>query len=817
MKAVILAGGKGSRLRPLTCNKPKPMVPLLGQPCMGYAIDLLRSAGVEEIAVTLQYLPDVIRDYFGDGAEHGVSMCYYEESTPLGTAGSVKHAQEFLDETFLVMSGDALTDFDLLQALQDHKEKGAAATILLTRVDSPLEFGVVITETDGRIVRFLEKPSWGEVFSDMVNTGIYILERDVLELIPAGREFDFSKDLFPILMQRGYHLNGYVAAGYWSDIGNLAQYRQTQFDMLDGKANCQIRGFRISPQVWLSPDVQIAEGVQLEGPCYIGRESVIEAGAQIGPYSVIGECNVIKAGASIRRSVLWNRNYLGAGVELRGASLCSHVSLESHSSCFEGAVIGDRCSLGAKAVVKQQVKLWPGKRVQEGTTVHTSLVWGEKLERTLFGLSGVQGIGNVEITPDFAGRLAAAYGATLPFGAKIALASDSDPFAALIKSALATGLRAAGVHTVDCQLATTPMMRYAVRAARADGGIYVRRKGASAEGRILIQFVDQSGINIDKGWERKIESAYWQEDFRRANLTQIGTGNRFSQLQAAYVADMIREVDPEQIKRGQFHLALQYRPDLYGSFVLDLLERLGCAVSVIDSREAAQGELQHLVFTGAFDLGVCLDDDGEGIVLVSDRSEVIEKDRLLTLQTLIYLVAGGERVAVPVTAPSIIETMAAKFGAVTVRTKANPRALMEAQQDVPFSLMFDALYTLLKLIDTLASGRKKLSELVESIPNYFLLRRDVPCPREEKGRVMRRLLEESKGDSLEMVDGIKVFQADGWALILPDSEEPLFQVFAQGVTERRAEEMADRYVEKILSYQNESIRGRDRAALTGDR
>ncbi|ASS74544.1 hypothetical protein CIG75_05720 [Tumebacillus algifaecis] len=809
MKAVILAGGKGSRLRPLTCNKPKPMVPLLGLPCMAYTIDLLRRSGVAEIAVTLQYMPDQIRDYFGDGSEHGVRMVYFEETSPLGTAGSVKNAQEFLDETFLVISGDALTDFHLLDALRVHREKEALATIILTRVESPLEFGVAITAEDGRIVRFLEKPSWGEVFSDTVNTGIYLFEKEVLDMIPEGQEFDFSKDLFHKLLQEGHDLYGYVADGYWSDIGNLAQYRQTQFDMLDGKVNCTIPGAQVAPQVWVGQDAQLAEGVTLEGPCYIGDDTTIESGAHIGPYTVLGVGNVVKTGASLKRSVLWDRDYIGEGVELRGATLCSRAKLQSHVACFEGSVIGDACSLGAKSVVKPQVKLWPGKSVQEGTTAHTSLIWGEKLEKSLFGLHGVQGIGNVEMTPDFAGRLAAALGATLPFGALIAISCDHDPFSSLIKGALTAGLHSAGVNTVGCGMATTPMMRYAVRSLKAHGGIHVRRYGPSTDDRVLIEMFDQNGLNIDKGLERKIENAYWQEDFRRANLTQIGRGEMWAGLQDAYLAELIKQVDADRIGRERFRVAIQADLHPWAKLVPALLERLSCQVEWIDTFEASQGELQNVVSTGGFHLGVRLDDNGEAIALITDRIQVIEADRLLALQTLLQLIAGSKKVAVPITAPTIVETLAAKFGAQAVRTKANRRALLEPQQDQPFPLQFDALYTLLKVLETLALSKLTLSELVASIPHFHMLRRDVPCPWEDKGRVMRLLIEEMKAETVELVDGIKVYKEGGWTLILPDSDEPLFRVFAQGVTEQRAEELAFFYAKKIHDFQKVSVRGRE--------
>jgi len=234
MKAVILAGGKGTRLRPLTHHLPKPMVPLLDRPCMAYIIELLKRHGITEIAVTMQYLPEVIRAHFGDGSDYGVSLHYFEEREPLGTAGSVKQAQSLLDETFLVISGDALTDVDLCAAVDAHQANEALATMVMTQVESPLEYGVVETDEAGRVVRFLEKPSGADVFSQTVNTGIYVLEPAVLDLVAAETFCDFARDLFPLMLAQGLALYGHAATGYWTDIGTPAQYQQAQLDLQEG-------------------------------------------------------------------------------------------------------------------------------------------------------------------------------------------------------------------------------------------------------------------------------------------------------------------------------------------------------------------------------------------------------------------------------------------------------------------------------------------------------------------------------------------------------------------------------------------------------
>src|SRR5438552_11104743 len=286
MKAVVMAGGEGTRLRPRTSNQPKPMVPIVGKPCMEHILELLKQHGLSEVIVTVAFLPQAIRGYFGDGESLGMKVGYSVEESPLGTAGSVRLAADQLDETFLVISGDALCDIDLTALIDFHKEKGAAVTIGLKSVDNPLEFGIVVTDEDGRIERFLEKPSWGQVFSDTINTGIYVMEPEALSHVPADGPYDFSTQLFPLLLEMGRPLYGHVCGGYWQDIGNLDQYRQANFDALDEKVRLNIPGIRLRGNIWIGEGVEIDDLEGVEGPAFIGNYCRISPAASIGPYSV---------------------------------------------------------------------------------------------------------------------------------------------------------------------------------------------------------------------------------------------------------------------------------------------------------------------------------------------------------------------------------------------------------------------------------------------------------------------------------------------------------------------------------------------------
>ena len=277
-----MAGGSGTRLRPLTCDLPKPMVPVLNRPIAEHIINLLKRHNITEVIATVHYLPDVMRDYFQDGREFGVQMTYaVEEDQPLGTAGCVKNVEELLDETFLVISGDGITDFDLSAAIAYHKKKGSKATLVLTHIPNPIEFGVVITDEAGRIVRFLEKPSASEIFSDTVNTGTYILEPEVLQYLPRDRECDFSKDLFPLLLEKDEPMYGYIAEGYWCDVGHLEAYREAQYDALAAKVDIEYAYDEVRPGLWVGENTYIDDSAQIETPALIGSNSRIGARARI--------------------------------------------------------------------------------------------------------------------------------------------------------------------------------------------------------------------------------------------------------------------------------------------------------------------------------------------------------------------------------------------------------------------------------------------------------------------------------------------------------------------------------------------------------
>ena len=342
MKAVVMAGGEGSRLRPLTIRRPKPMVPLAGKPVMEHILNLLKRHGITEVVVTVQYLASNIEDFFGNGSQLGMRITYSREDIPLGTAGSVKNAEDQLTEPFLVISGDALTDYNLTDLIAYHREKKSLATLMLAHMPNPLEYGVIITNEDGHIAQFLEKPSWGEVFSDTINTGIYVIDPKVFTYFEKNKPFDFSQELFPMMLRNGDPIYGYIAeSGYWCDVGNLAEYMRANADVLQGRVEAEIPAQNVGGNIWCEAGVEIAEDAQLYGPIYLAHDCKIKAGAIIHGPSTIGHYTIVDERAQIDRSIVWNNSYIGERAELRGALVGSSTSIKSKAVMFEGSVIGD--------------------------------------------------------------------------------------------------------------------------------------------------------------------------------------------------------------------------------------------------------------------------------------------------------------------------------------------------------------------------------------------------------------------------------------------------------------------------------------------
>lgn len=342
VRAMVMAAGAGTRLRPLTDDVPKPMVPIANRPVMEYTIENLKRHGITEIILNLHSHPELIKKHFGNGENWGVSLAYSDEPRLMGTAGGVKKAGRFFcDSTFLITSGDGLTDIDFSKLIAFHRRSKAVATMALSCVDTRYEYGITLTKANGKIQRFVEKPLWGDIFSNQVNTGIYVCEPDVLKAIPEHKLYDFGHDVWPSFMKKGKPLFGQVSPRYWCDVGNFTEYQRAQRDMLDRKLDFRLPGKEIRRGIWAEEGAEIERGAQLSGPCLIGRNVRIAKDARIGPYTVIGHDCRIGAGAVIRNATLWDHVLVHPRVHIEGGVIGQHTEVHESVSAFGGILLSD--------------------------------------------------------------------------------------------------------------------------------------------------------------------------------------------------------------------------------------------------------------------------------------------------------------------------------------------------------------------------------------------------------------------------------------------------------------------------------------------
>ncbi|MCU4184707.1 NTP transferase domain-containing protein [Acidiferrimicrobium sp. IK] len=828
MKAVIMAGGEGTRLRPLTSNQPKPMMPLANRPMMEHIVSLLKLHGFDDIVVTVAFRANAIRTYFGNGAEFGVRMVYATEETPLGTAGSVRNAMDELDETFLVISGDVLTDLNLRAIVDFHEERGALATIGLKAMENPLEFGIVITREDGSIERFLEKPTWGQVFSDTINTGIYVLEPEIFDYIEADKPVDFSSEVFPRLLDEGRPLFGYVAEGYWEDVGTLDAYIKAHQDVLDGVVEVDIPGFRLGEGIWLGEGSELDPAATVRGPAIIGDYCRVEAGADLGEYTVLGSNVRVGADAFLERSVVHDNVYLGPGVRLRGAVVGRSSDLRRGARLEEGVVLGDECFVGEHAVINPGVKVYPFKTVEHGAIVNSSIVWESRGARNLFGRLGVAGLANVDISPELAVRLAMAYGTTMKKGSTVVASRDTSRAARVLKRAIMVGLNSAGIDVADLEVATVPVTRFGVRNERGAGGFTVRLAPDDPQS-VVIRFFDSEGIDISETAQKKVERLFYREDFRRSLAGEIGDLRYPLRVAESYTNVLVDQIDLAAVRSAHFKVVLDYAYGAAGFVMPNVLSKLGAEVLsinpyastrqalIFDRWEHARG-VSELVRASGAHLGAVIDSDGEHLTLVDDGGHVLSDDE--ALMAVLRLVLDDRRgegapaptVALPVSVGRAIEEMCRERGAPLVWSKLATSHLMEVanQPGVDFAASqeggfifpsilpaYDAVTALVHTLALLAHNDLRLSQIVAALPKVRIYHEGVVTPWEKKGLVMRTVMEGAKDHELLLVDGVKVLHDDGWALILPDPEEPLTHVWAEAATDAGARGRAQEYARRI--------------------
>ncbi|MEZ5116764.1 MAG: sugar phosphate nucleotidyltransferase [Candidatus Nanopelagicales bacterium] len=826
MRAVVMAGGEGTRLRPLTTGTPKPLLPVVGRPLMEHVLRLLRRHGIDDTVVTVQYLASLVRSYFGDGSDLGITLTYATEHRPLGTAGSVRNAAAALrDDTFLVMSGDALTDVDLTALTDFHRERGALVTVCLARRPDPVEFGIVISDEEGRVDRFLEKPTWGQVFSDTVNTGIYVMEPELLDHVPEDTVVDWSRDVLPRLVSSGAPVYGFVADGYWEDVGTLASYLRAQADVLDRRVDADIDGFEVAPGVWIAEGAEVDPDVEIVSPVYLGPYAKVEGGAELGAHSVLGTNVVVRSGARIERSVLHDNVFIGPGADLRGCVVGRSTDVMRAARIEEGAVIADECTLEEEVIVMPDVLVFPAKTLEAGAVVRDSVIWESRGHRHIFGPRGVSGIVNVEITPELVVRLGAAFATTLPKGARITVGRDHSRAARAFNRALAGSLTAAGLDVRDLRTMPAPLIRQDV-ARHSAGGVILRTTTGSPESIDLV-LLDDTGSNLSPGAQQKLERVFSRKEFRRpfpGDMGDIGTPHR---VVDDYAHEILRVIDTSGVEEAGLKVVVDAGGGTASMVLPTLLARIGVNILTVnnrldesaptetdDDRDRALEGLGALVASSSADFGVRFDTTGERLSLVDETGAPIDDGRaLLVVLDLVAAERHGGIAALPVTTTRAAEQVAGYHGVGIrwTRRSVDELTAVAAEPGVIFAgdgrggfvvpemgPHIDGMASFVRLLGLVARTQLTLSAIDRRIPRTTMLRARVPTPWARKGQVMRAAIDGANGRQVDTTDGVRIVEPDGrWVLVLPDPTDAATRLWAEGPDEESTRAILDDWVSVV--------------------
>jgi len=830
MTGVIMAGGFGTRLKPLTSNIPKPMVPMANRPMMEHVINLLKSHHINQTITLLYHQSHKITSYFSDGSKFDIGMAYIRSDEDYGTAGSVKKAMPLLKDRFIVISGDVLTDINLSDAIQFHHTHKALATVVLTRSKNPLPFGVVITSDSGKITRFLEKPTWGQVFSDTINTGIYILEPEIFEFIPNKQFFDFSKDLFPQLLKDKKALYGYIAEGYWKDVGDLNEYQKANVDCLHEKVKISFPGKKYRENVWLGDNCKIDDEVIFEGPVIIGDNCRIKGNTKLSN-SIIGDHSVIDEGCTIYNSILWDNVTIGKSVCLNTDTVASGSVIMDNAFILEDVFISENCSIGSQARIRANVKIWPDKIVDDGAVLSSSLVWGDRWFRELFTYNRITGIINSEVSPEFIAKLGAAYGAYLGQGSSVLCGQDASEAAEMVNNALKSGFMSAGLMIRDLKVIPLPIARYGLRSGMERGGIFIR-KSPFDQKLIDILFFDDDGRDLPTGKAKAIERLFFREDFLRASYDHIGKIDYPERVAESYFEDLISHIDARAIEKAKYKVVIDYSFGSAAVSVPSLLGSLACEVislnAFLDSKKLSKdktgfdhqlAQLSSIVKSLKADIGFLIDACAEKIFIVDEMGRFIDSDRLLTIIIKLLIDTNcPKKIAVPINASSLIDQIAQKKGIEIIRTRNEPRSIVDAYFTngvqyagdtkggfifTDFMFAFDGIYSMVKILELMSRNNIHLGQLNESVPNYHLEKVNIPCSWENKGKVMRRLMEYTENKKRQLIDGVKILNSHDWVLILPDNERPFFHVNAEARDVEKAAQLVEFYKAKIEEWIND--------------
>ena len=804
-----MAGGFGTRLRPLTNNIPKPMVPIVNKPILEHIINLLKTHSIKDYVVLLYFMPDIIKNYLGDGRKFGVKIKYIVPGEDFGTAGAVKLSEKYIKDKFIVISGDVLTDFNLTGISNFHNSKNTIATLSLYSSNNPIQYGIVLTNKQDRIVRFLEKPSSSEVFSDTINTGIYIFNKEIFDHIPPGESYDFSKDLFPSLLKNNIPIFGYKTKGYWRDVGNLDEYIEANMDTLKGK-------------------LSYIKATDKNGNC-ISKSAKTEKGAVI-ENSILGDKVIIGKDTVIKNCVLWNNVKVDMNSRLHFDVVANNCSIGQGARINDYVFIGNNCNIGKNVYISSSIKIWDNKQIENNDKVIRSLIYDDRFFSDLFSDSRITGLSNLQINPEFGAKLGSVYGAYIGQGKKIILARDSDYISNMIKRSISSGIMSAGVNVIDSQVIPIPILRQELKSGEGTGGIFVRKSPFDKRSTDII-FFDTDGKDLSGNKTKSIERIFFSEEYKRAEFNKVGSFKFQERTNEKYKKHFLSCLDLQAIRKRKFKVVIDYSYGIASTIFPNILGEFNCDIvslsahldleKITRSEEEFRSSLDHFSYVVKslnYDIGFMIDAGGEKIWLSTAKGKQLDGDRFLVLVLKLYLLVTDnvKKIAVPVQATSEVDLVAKEFGVEVVRLKDTHYSMMMACDDKDISFVggtrggflfpeflyaTDGMFTVGKILELLARSNKSIDELDKNTPRLFMLKENINCSRDEKGTIMRRFMEDTIQYRQELIDGVKIFIDDDTnVLCIPDKDRNFVHLNVESSSEKKSRKIMKEFRAKVESY-----------------
>ncbi len=738
----------------------------------------------------------------------------------------------------MIVSGDLVTDFDFAKILAYHERKNSKLTITLTSVENPLQFGVVIVNDEGKIEKFLEKPSWGEVFSDTINTGIYVIEPEILDFIPPGEQFDFAKDLFPLLMEKGIDLMGYTAQGYWRDVGNPESYREVHRDLFMQKVRFDIPGTVIEyPEgvLYLQGNSTIPESVEIIDTVVIGDNVTIGENCRLHNVSIKDNVTIGEE-CRLRNSVLWSDIRIGKKCFFDNAVICNDNEIGDMVTAKAGVILAEGCRVGKFVTFDQDVTVWPNKEIEPAAIVTNNVVWGTKYKNAIFEEGIIRGKANIEIGCEMSCKIAEAYASLLPPGSTITIGRDFEDSSRMLKRAFDGGVLATGVNIIDLQeLPPSVLRQYIYSRDDIQGGAYFRKSLHDPSSVEIILYNDE-GLRLSTAMAKNVEKNYFKESFRKVDYKDMGSLNDSQELHLdacrTYKRSIEKIIDHNIIRGSEFRVAIDLMFGITKDIFPIILSEIQIENILLNAYydklklenlqhyiKVSKEELSKIVTALGFNLGVLIYPHGQRLTLVADDGKVLDRvDVLIVVLRLMDIEAASNNTRYKVFLPSWApDMMDADFKHLDIsRGKYQNFAKNEFKEYdliatvdgnfafTEFSYHRDAIYATLKIMELLSRHGLSLSEIEHEVKHFFYTRCKIACAQHKKGKMMRKFLEYAKDKRHSSIDGVKIWENDtDWVLMIPDQYSENLNLYIQAKNKEEGMQIHDKYKNLISRWLEE--------------